>query len=171
MSAPLSWPNPPWSGRSALHCLKHFLAQGGGRIRDPDARRPHGVDLELGGVLTAGDHGAGMAHATARRSGAAGDEADHGLAGLGFPDELRALDLGVAADLADHDDALGLGIGDEHLQALDEVGAVHRIAADADAGGLAQTHGRGLRHRLVGERSRALDDADLAALVDVARYD
>ena len=25
-------------------------------------------------------------------------------------------------------------VGQEHLQALDEVGAVHRIAADADAG-------------------------------------
>src|SRR5947207_14945640 len=108
MSAPLSWPKPPWSGRSALHCLKHFLAERGGRIRDPDTRRPHGVDLELGGVLTTRDHGAGMAHASARRCGAAGDEADHRLRGLGFLDELRTLDLGVAADLADHDDALGL---------------------------------------------------------------
>ena len=83
----------------------------------------------------------------------------------------RALDLGVAADLADHDDALGLGIGQEHLQALDEVGAVHRIAADADAGRWPRPDRRGLRHRLVGERAGARDDADLAALVDVARHD
>src|SRR5580704_14483270 len=85
---------------SALHGLKHFLAQCGGRIRDPDARGSHGVDLELGSVLAARDHRAGMAHAAARRGGAAGDEADHRLLGFRCLEELRALDLGVAADLA-----------------------------------------------------------------------
>src|ERR1700681_1432545 len=93
MSAPLSWPGslvwPPGygddgcdCGQSALDGFKHFLAKCGGRIRDPDARGPHGVDLELGGVLATGDHGAGMAHAATRRRGAAGDEADHRLRGL-----------------------------------------------------------------------------------------
>src|SRR5712675_1790952 len=52
---------------SAFHGLEHFLAQCGGRIRDPDARGSHGVDLELGRVLTARDHGTRMAHAAARR--------------------------------------------------------------------------------------------------------
>src|SRR3546814_2585926 len=63
--------------------------------------------------------------------------------------------LGRAADLADHDDTLGLGIGKEGVQAVDEIGAVHRIAADADAGGLTQASGRGLRHRFVCKRARA----------------
>src|SRR3954452_9982814 len=72
----------------ALHRLQHFLAQGGGGIGDPDACRTHGVDLELGSVLATRDHRAGMAHAAARRRGAAGDEADHRLLGLAGLDEL-----------------------------------------------------------------------------------
>src|SRR5918993_3968133 len=90
---------------SALHGFEHFLAQSGGGVGDPDACRTHGMDLELGGVLTTGDHRARMAHATTRRRGAAGDEADHRLLGLAGLDELGTLHLGVAADLADHDDA------------------------------------------------------------------
>jgi hypothetical protein len=43
-----------------------------------------------------------------------------------------------AADLADHDDAFGLRIAFEQLQHVDEVHAAHRIAADADAGALAE---------------------------------
>jgi len=39
--------------------------------------------------------------------------------------------LRVAADLPDEDDALGLGVPQEHLQAVDEVGPVERIAPDA----------------------------------------
>ena len=85
--------------------------------------------------------------------------------------ELGRLVLGAAADLADHDDRLGLGVGQEQLQHLDEVGALHRVAADADAGGLAEAGRRGLRHRLIGQRPRARDHADRAALVDVARHD
>ena len=38
-----------------------------------------------------------------------------------------------AADLADHDDAFGLRIVLEQLEAVDEVRAVDRVAADADA--------------------------------------
>ena len=59
--------------------------------------------------------------------------------------------------------AFGLRVVLEQLEAIDEVGAVDRVAADADAGGLAEARGRGLRHRLVGERAGAGDDADLAA--------
>src|SRR5690242_17963966 len=57
------------------------------------------------------------------------------------------------------------------LRALQEIGAVDRIAADADAGGLAEASRGRLRHRFIGERARARDDADLAALVDMARHD
>ena len=51
------------------------------------------------------------------------------------------------------------------------LGALDRIAADADAGGLAEAHRRGLRHRLIGERAGARDDADRAALMDMAGHD
>ena len=54
----------------------------------------------------------------------------------------------------------GFVIGEEHVQDFDEVGALHRVAADADAGALAEARGGGLRHRLVGQRAGARDDAD-----------
>ena len=75
------------------------------------------------------------------RRGAAGDEADHGLlaAALGLVlEKLRGVLFGRAADLADHHDRLGLRVGEEHLQHGDEFGALDRIAADADRGGLAE---------------------------------
>jgi hypothetical protein len=53
-------------------------------------------------------------------------------------DELRRVFLGRAADLADHDDRLGSRRRQEQFEHVDEVGAVDRIAADADSGGLAE---------------------------------
>ena len=52
--------------------------------------------------------------------------------------ELRGVFLGGAADLADHDDRLGRLVGEEHFQHVDELGALDRVAADADRGGLAE---------------------------------
>ena len=46
--------------------------------------------------------------------------------------------LGLASDLSDHDDALGVGVVEEHVEAVQEVGAVERVATDADAQGLTQ---------------------------------
>jgi hypothetical protein len=77
----------------------------------------------------------------------------------------------AAADLADHDDALGLRVFLEQLEAVDEVHAVDRVAADADAGGLAEAVVGRLVHRFVGQRAGARHDADLARLVDEARHD
>ncbi len=102
----------------------------------------------------------------------AGDEADHRLlaAALGLvAQELRGVFLGRAADLADHDDRVGLVVGQEQLEHVDELGALHRIAADADRGGLAEAFLRGLEHRLIGQRAGARDDAHRAALEDVGR--
>jgi hypothetical protein len=48
--------------------------------------------------------------------------------------------LGHASNLANQHDALGLGVGQEHLQAVDEVGAVERITTDANAQRLTQTN-------------------------------
>lgn len=42
----------------------------------------------------------------------------------------------LAADFPNHDNALGLGVVGEPLQAVDEVGAVKRIATDTHAGAL-----------------------------------
>ncbi len=75
-------------------------------------------------------------------------------------DELGGALLVVAADLTDQDDGLGLRVGLEELQALEEAEAVHRVAAHADAGRLPEA-GAGEAHGdLVGERAAARDEAD-----------
>ena len=56
--------------------------------------------------------------------------------------ELGRFFLGASADFTDHDDAQGLRIVLEQLQAIDEVHALHGIAADADTGRLTR-----VRHR------------------------
>ena len=79
--------------------------------------------------------------------------------------------LGAAADLADHDHGVGVRIVGEQLQRVDVRRADQRIAADADAGRLAQAEPRELVDRLVGERAALRDDADAPFLADVARDD
>jgi hypothetical protein len=57
------------------------------------------------------------------------------------------------------------------LQAVNEIRAVDRVAADADAGALAQPGVGDLVDGLIGERAAAADDADAARRVDVAGHD
>ena len=111
-----------------------------------------------------------MAHAPSRRGGLAGDEADHGLLEF-LLDVGRGFVLGRAADLADEDDGLGPGIVLEQPQKLDIFEPDDRVAPDADRGGLAQALLGHLLDGLVGQRSRAGNDADRARRVDVTGHD
>ena len=53
--------------------------------------------------------------------------------------QIRDIILSISsADEAIHDDSLGVVVLDEKVEAVDEVGAVEGVAADADAKGLAQ---------------------------------
>ena len=54
--------------------------------------------------------------------------------------------FGGAADLADHEDGLGVGVVVEEPERVDEAGADDRVAADADAGRLADAELRELVH-------------------------
>lgn len=81
--------------------------------------------------------GAGMTHALAFRGAGTGNEANHRFGDV-RSNELGGFFLGAAADFTDHDDAQGLRIGLEQLQAIDEVHALHGVAADTDAGRLAK---------------------------------
>src|SRR5690606_10187640 len=115
-----------------------------------------------------------MAHPPSRRRGASGDEPGGGLGAAALRlvlEELRRLLLGRAADLADHDDRFGFVIGKEPFQHVDVFRTLDRIAADADAGGLAEAGVGGLEHCLVGQRARARHHADRAPLVNVAGHD
>ena len=72
--------------------------------------------LACGGAGRAGDDGAGVAHGLALGGGEAGDVADDRLGDVVLDVGRRPL-LGVAADLADHHDRLGLGVVLERLRA------------------------------------------------------
>ena len=95
----------------------------------------------------------------------------HAVDSLRLLDEIRRVLFRGAADFADHHDALGLVVAEEHIDAVDKIGAVYRIAADTDTGRLAETGSRRLGDRFIGQRARSGHDPDLAALVNMAGHD
>src|SRR6185503_8054227 len=135
-----------------------------------DAALLHHRELLLRRALAAGNDRARVAHALARRRGDAGNETHDRLLHV-LLDPLRRGFLVRAADLANHDDGLGLRVVVEHLHHVDVLEPVHRVAADADAARLAETELGELPDRFVGERAGARHHADRPALVDVARHD
>ena len=113
----------------------------------------------------------GVAHALALGSGPAGDERDlrHVPEVLAGPRRGRL--LGRAADLADEHDRIGLVVRGEQLEDVEERRADDGVAADPDAGRLAEP---GVGHRLdglVGQRAGPTHDADPALAMDGARDD
>ncbi|RUS29981.1 hypothetical protein BC938DRAFT_479995 [Jimgerdemannia flammicorona] len=131
-----------------------------------------------------------LTHPAAGRGGKAGDEGDDGFGVLAgqvvLDEELSSLLLGGAADFADEDDAWGkregglmLNVwwyGDCHerrkrLQTIDIIRPVKRVPSNPNAQGLPEPDLSGLPDSLVGKRSGARDDADLARAVDMAWHD
>src|SRR5690606_13049649 len=122
------------------------------------------------GALAAGDDGAGVAHAASGRRGLAGDEADDGLREVRL-DPGRGFLFGAAADLANHHDRFGVIVRRKQRQGVDERRADERVAADADAGGLAEAERGELVNGLVGQRAALRDDADAPFTADVTGDD
>ena len=142
----------------------------GGAFGDFDAGRFEGGDFFGGGAFAAGDDRAGVAHALAGGSSLAGDEGGHRLGDV-LLGERGGFFFGGAADFAHHEDGFGLVVGLVELQEVDEGRADDRVAAEADASGLAEAEVRELPDGFVGERAAAAHDADGALLVDVAGHD
>ncbi len=111
-----------------------------------------------------------MAHAASGRRGRARDEGRHRLLHV-LLDVGGGVFLAGAADFADENDRVGIRVFVEHPDRVGVRRAVDRVAADADAGALAETARGELPNRLVGQRAAARDNADLAGLVDVAGHD
>src|SRR5947209_20606247 len=136
-----------------------------GTLHRVDARGAHGGVFIFRRALTSADDRAGVAHAAARRSGLAGDEADHGLLYMRF-DEFRSAFFGIAADFADHHDGVRIGIVVEEADRLQERCDDDGIASDSDAGGLADTEMCWLVHGFVGQRAEASHQAELDLLLN-----
>src|SRR5690348_16731141 len=135
-----------------LHRLKPLLpnlfqsgGDGGAEFRrgfyGADARCCHRRVFIFRRALTSADDGARVAHAASRRSGLASNETDDGFFHVGL-DPCRGLFLGVAADFTDQNDGARIGIVVKKLDGIEEGRADDGVAADADAGGLADAEKR-----------------------------
>src|ERR1700709_2843220 len=94
-----------------------------------------------------------MAHTAARRRGYAGDKSDDRLFDLMLRQKLGSVDLGRSADFTDHDDRLGLGVMQQHVEHFDKIESLHSSASDAWTAALAKPGRAGLRDRLIGQRA------------------
>src|SRR6266481_8185729 len=155
---------------TSFQCRGESRAEVRGRFHSADAGCSHRGVFILGSALAAADDGAGMAHAAPRRSGLAGDEADYRLFHIDL-DPLGGALFGVATDFADQNNGVGLGIIVEKLDGVEERGADDGIAANTDAGGLANAEFGELMNGFVSECAAAADHADVALLVDAAGHD
>src|ERR1700676_1226811 len=168
-------PAQKWDRRKAmppnlLQCGGHRRTQVGRGFDAADACGAHGRVFVFGGALAAADDGTGVAHAAARRSGLAGDEADYRLLHVGL-DEFGGALFSVAADFADENDGVGVGVVVEHADGVEERRADDRVATDADASGLADAEARQLIDGFIGQGAAAAYDADMALLVNAAGHD
>src|SRR3954452_23955835 len=138
------------------------------RLADADADGFERLLLRRGRTARAGDDGSRVTHGLALWCREPGDVPDHGLGDVGL-DELGSALLGIATDLADHDDGVGLRVVLEGAQTVDVRRADDGVAADADTG--RETDVAELVHHLVGQGARLADQAEAARLRDVSRND
>jgi len=128
-------------------------------------------DLALRGPEVSGDNRAGVAEGLAGRGIPAADERDDRHLGQVLGDERSGIFFVRAADFAAKNQRAGLRIVLELPQALDKRRSDNRVAADADAGRLAEALARKQVDDLVGQGSRTRHDAHAALFKDVARHD
>ena len=161
-----------WDGQPAVqsHHLQESLRHFRRCRRDANAGILERGDFGRRGAFAAAHNGPGVAHAPAGRGGGAGNETGDRLSAV-VPDPGGGFLFRCAADFTDHDDAMRVRVGIEQLDDFQVGGAVDRIAADADAGGLADAAAGELPDGFVGEGAAAGNDADLALLVNVTWRD
>eukprot|EP01137_Pigoraptor_chileana_P004132 Opistho-2@45410 len=158
-----------------LHNLEHCDAHLCGRIADGDTGGLECGDLCIRTTLSAGNNGAGVAHAASGGSRAACNKRHDGLGRLASEvvllEECSRILLRRSTNLTNENDALGLIVLEEDIKAVHEIGSVEWVAANTNTERLAKTRGGRLRNSLIREGARAGHNADLSSLVDVARHD
>ena len=79
--------------------------------------------------------------------------------------------LSIAADFADHDDRLGVGIVIEELKSVDKCRPNDGIPTNADRGRLSDATQGKLVNSFVRERPRAGNNSDIPLLMNAAGHD
>ena len=121
-----------------LESLSHKFAEVCWRFGYVYATLAHYLHLGGCGVGLATDDCACVSHTTTLGCCLSGDETNYGL-GAVFLDPICRVGLHTAANLADHNDAFGLGVCHEEFYSVESGGANDGVAADADGGGLTKT--------------------------------
>ena len=85
--------------------------------------------------------------------------------------KLRGSFFGIAADFANHDHRLGLGIAIEQVQRIHKIRPDDRIAADPNRSRLSNPPLRKLMHGFVSQRARPRNNPDRTFLVNRSRHD
>src|SRR5208337_888540 len=153
-----------------IHNLFERLTDQRRALRDRDSGCLECSDLVCGSAFAARNDGPGVAHATARRCSAAGDESDHGFLDVRL-DVRGGFLLGRAADLADHDNSVSFGIFVEEPQDIDERRPDDGVTADTDASGLADAKSGELAHCLIRQCPASGNHTYVSLPVDVSRHD
>src|SRR6266851_123028 len=148
---------------------RHGLADISRRLHHMNPRSRHRLHLLLGRTLAARDDRTRVTHSPSRRRRLPGDKAHHRLLHIVL-DELRRLLLSRPADLADHDDRLGLRIVIQQPQRIDVVRPDNRVAANANRRRLPNPTRRQLIHSLIRQRARPRNNPDRAFLVNSSRH-
>src|SRR3954468_19031184 len=152
----------------------HTLAEQRDHIRRPphnsDPRLLEGRQFFLSGAGGPGDDGTRIPHPPPLRRGLAGNEAYDRLRDPLADEGGRPLLVG-AADLADHDNGVGIRIVLKGVETRDEIGANDRVSTDANAGALADTVSGELVHDFIGERTASRDESHPSRSADVAWND
>src|SRR5215471_6677661 len=155
---------------NSLQCGGHRGAEVGRSFDGFNAGGVHRGVFVFCGALAPGNDRACMAHAASGRSGLAGDEADDRLLHVGF-DPVGSGLLRIAANFANQNHSMRVGIFVEEFDRIEERSTDNGIAADSDAGGLANAKPRELINRFVSKRAAAADNTYVSVFVDAARHD
>ena len=126
----------------------------------------HHIHLGIRRIRLPGNNGAGMAHAASRGRRYARDKSDHRLAHV-FLRPVRCIDFLRTADLANHDDGIGIRVLLESTQHGHKIGTVDRVTANTDRGRLSHSQRRHLLHGLVVQGPGAGYHADTSRRVDM----
>ncbi len=154
----------------ALHHLQQGVRHFGRRDRNADAGVFKCLDLRRRSPFAAADDGARMTHPAPRRRGRARDEArDRFFTMLTNP--FGSFFLSGTTNFTNHNDAGGFRVVVEHLDDVEMRGAVHRVAADADTGGLTDAAAGELPDGFISQSTAARDDAEVALFVNLTGGD
>src|SRR5438270_1238351 len=108
----------------------------GRALHTANSRGGHDFVFFLCRTRAAADDGAGVTHTPSGRRGLSRNEADDGLAHASA-NEFRRLLLGIPTNFANHDNGMRVRIVVEEANGIEERSADDGIAADTDAGRLA----------------------------------